>query len=104
MWVNSNTRVKYPAPFPKDKREIEVDGEVYLEVKKDGRPFSVRTKAGIVRVLGTSFGVRTYGEEVLTTLVAGSVRFTNKAGHQVELTPGEQAIATIDIVDKRSVQ
>ena len=57
-----------------------------------------------MRVLGTSFGVRTYGEEVLTTLVAGSVRFTNKAGHQVELTPGEQAIATIDIVDKRSVQ
>lgn len=104
LWVNSNTRVKYPVPFPKDKREIEVDGEVYLEVKKDGRPFSVRTKAGTVRVLGTSFGVRTYGEEVLTTLVAGSVRFTNNAGHQVELTPGEQAIATMDIVNKRNVQ
>ncbi|MFR7812779.1 MAG: FecR domain-containing protein [Butyricimonas faecihominis] len=37
LWVNSNTRVNIRY-LPKT-REIEVDGEVYLEVKKDGRPF-----------------------------------------------------------------
>ena len=85
LWINSNTRVKYPVSFSANKREITVNGEIYLEVAKDGRPFLVNTPAGQVRVLGTSFGVQAYGEKVLTTLVTGRVRFTNKAGNRVEL-------------------
>lgn len=105
LWINSNTRVKYPVSFPDNKREIIVSGEIYLEVVKDGRPFLVNTGAGQVRVLGTSFGVQAYGEEVLTTLVSGRVRFTNKAGHKTELKAGEQAVATANgEVTKREVR
>lgn len=105
LWINSNTRVKYPVSFPDNKREIIVSGEIYLEVVKDGRPFLVNTGAGQVRVLGTSFGVQAYGEEVLTTLVSGRVRFTNKAGHKTELKAGEQAVATANgEVSKREVR
>lgn len=105
LWINSNTRVKYPVNFPDNKREIAVSGEIYLEVVKDGRPFLVNTTAGQIRVLGTSFGVQAYGEEVLTTLVSGRVRFTNKAGHKTELKAGEQAVATANgEVTKREVR
>lgn len=105
LWINSNTRVKYPVRFPDNKREIAVQGEIYLEVVKDGRPFLVNTTAGQVRVLGTSFGVQAYGEEVLTTLVSGRVRFTNKAGRKTELQAGEQAVATANgEVEKREVR
>lgn len=105
LWINSNTRVKYPVRFPDNKREIAVQGEIYLEVVKDGRPFLVNTTAGQVRVLGTSFGVQAYGEEILTTLVSGRVRFTNKAGHKTELKAGEQAVATANgEVTKREVR
>lgn len=105
LWINSNTQVKYPVSFPDNKREIIVSGEIYLEVVKDGRPFLVNTGAGQVRVLGTSFGVQAYGEEVLTTLVSGRVRFTNKAGHKTELKAGEQAVATANgEVTKREVR
>ncbi len=105
LWINSNTRVKYPVSFPDNKREIIVSGEIYLEVVKDGRPFLVNTSAGQVCVLGTSFGVQAYGEEVLTTLVSGRVRFTNKAGHKTELKAGEQAVATANgEVSKREVR
>ena len=105
LWVNSNTRVRYPVAFARDKRHISVEGEVYLEVVKDGRPFIVQTEAGSVRVLGTSFGVRAYDEEVLTTLVSGRVRFTNKEGNRVELTAGEQAVAGASgPVEKRKVR
>lgn len=105
LWINSNTRVKYPVSFPDNKREIIVSGEIYLEVVKDGRPFLVNTGAGQVRVLGTSFGVQAYGEEVLTTLVSGRVRFTNKTGHKTELKAGEQAVATANgEVTKREVR
>lgn len=105
LWINSNTRVKYPVRFPDNKRKIAVQGEIYLEVVKDGRPFLVNTTAGQVRVLGTSFGVQAYGEEILTTLVSGRVRFTNKAGHKTELKAGEQAVATANgEVTKREVR
>lgn len=96
VWVNAGSRIKYPVRFPKDKRVVTVEGEVYFDVPKDGRPFVVKTDLGNVSVLGTSFGVRAYKEEeVLTTLVSGKVRFTGKKGVSVELTPGEQAIASL---------
>ena len=47
----------------------------------------------VVKVLGTSFNVRAYADEneILTTLVQGSVRFS--AGKEsVVLKPGEQAV------------
>lgn len=58
VWVNAGTRVIYPTEFEKDKREIYVDGEIYIEVARDEeRPFYVRTKDMNVRVLGTKFNV-----------------------------------------------
>jgi len=39
------------------ERVVKLDGEAYFEVKKDGRPFTVNTPRGKVRVLGTSFNV-----------------------------------------------
>ena len=35
MYINAETRVIFPTVFAKDKREILVDGEVYLEVAAD---------------------------------------------------------------------
>ena len=34
VWVNAGTRVIYPTEFEKDKREIYVDGEIYIEVER----------------------------------------------------------------------
>ena len=44
LWVNSSTKVVYPHLFKGDKREIYVDGEVYLEVTRNpDKPFYVKT-------------------------------------------------------------
>lgn len=51
----------YPNKFKKNKREIYVDGEVYMEVARDEeRPFVVKTNMLDVQVLGTSFNVMAY--------------------------------------------
>lgn len=76
VWVNSGTKLIYPKNFAPDKREIFVDGEVYLEVAKDtNRPFFVRTKRINVHVLGTKFNVNAYSdeEEMSVVLAEGSV-------------------------------
>lgn len=96
VWVNAGSRIKYPVRFSKKERAVAVKGEVYFDVKKDGRPFVVETDLGKVNVLGTSFGVRAYEKEaVLTTLVSGKVMFTGKKGERVTLSPGEQAVASL---------
>lgn len=91
LWVNAGTRVIYPNRFRKEKREIFVDGEVYMEVFHDEeRPFVVRTSDMDVRVLGTSFNVTSYKDDMLSSvvLVEGSVSVkTNK--DEVKLLPNE---------------
>ena len=67
---------------------------IWENVQKDKEhPFSVDVNGSVVKVLGTSFNVRAYADEneILTTLVQGSVRFS--AGKEsVVLKPGEQAV------------
>lgn len=92
IYVNSGTKVTYPAVFLKEKREIYVDGEVYLEVKRDvNRPFYVKTESMSVQVLGTSFGVCAYEEdkESSVVLVSGKVEVETNAKQKVTLAPDE---------------
>ena len=97
VWVNAGTRVIYPTEFEKDKREIYVDGEIYIEVARDEeRPFYVRTKDMNVRVLGTKFNVRSYTtEDRHVTLVQGKVQVTNTNSlSSVVLQPGQDLTYT----------
>lgn len=62
VYINSGSKLIYPATFDKHKREIYVDGEIYLNVTKEAnRPFIVKTSQLEVKVLGTSFNVNAYG-------------------------------------------
>lgn len=104
VWVNSDSKLKYPVKFVGEKREVFLEGEAYFEVQKDGKPFIVNTSMGNVNVLGTVFDVKAYQEEktVYTTLVSGRVRFQGQ--QTVTLEPGEQAVAFADgKVEKRVV-
>ena len=92
--VNSESILWFPIQFATDNRTVYLEGEAYFDVSKDKEhPFSVDVNGSVVKVLGTSFNVRAYADEneILTTLVQGSVRFS--AGKEsVVLKPGEQAV------------
>lgn len=80
VYINSGSKLLYPAVFDKHKREIYVDGEIYLDVTKDkDRPFIVKTSQLEVNVLGTSFNVRAYSstETQAIVLVEGAVSVGN---------------------------
>lgn len=95
VWLNSETRLRYPTAFIGERREVYLDGEAYFEVSHSGKPFEVHCEGMDVRVLGTSFNVMAYrGESIIqTTLVDGSVRVTSlkDPAHNTILTPGHQA-------------
>ena len=92
IWVNANSRVVYPVVFNQSKREIYVEGEVFLEVSPDkNRPFIVKTKTLDVNVLGTSFNVSAYENQAQTSvvLVTGSVNVKTKKNDTEKLKPNE---------------
>ncbi len=94
VYLNAESQLRYPVKFVGEDRRVYLSGEAYFDVVHDkAHPFVVDVKNSTVRVLGTSFDVRAYADEdeVLTTLVQGSVRFS--AGKEsVILEPGEQVV------------
>lgn len=104
VWINSDSRLKYPVKFVGDERKVFLEGEAYFEVMKGSKPFVVSTAMGEVNVLGTAFDVKAYKTEeaVYTTLVNGRVNFKGK--ETLILEPGEQAVAFINgKMEKRKV-
>ncbi|MCC8153871.1 MAG: FecR domain-containing protein, partial [Tannerellaceae bacterium] len=110
-YVNAGSRLVYPVEFGKDKREIFVDGEVYLDITPDkNRPFIVKTSELDVTVLGTKLNVHTYESEKQknVTLVSGSVRISSpgkkdfilKPNEMYTLEDGQPAIETVNAYDK----
>lgn len=95
VFVNSNTRVIYPKKFRGSKREIFVEGEIYINViKKKNIPFVVKTDRFDVQVLGTAFNVKAYknmDNEGEVVLLRGVVNVRTCAGVEAKLVPNTKA-------------
>ena len=81
VWLNSGSKMRYPASFTKGKREVTLDGEGYFEVAKDlKRPFVVQTDKYDIQVLGTKFNVEAYNDTPLfsAALMEGSIQISDK--------------------------
>ena len=93
VWLNSDTKFRFPTYFSGETREVYVEGEAYFAVSKDAEhPFIVHTGGARVKVLGTEFNLCAYPEErVVTTLAKGKVEVADGTC-KVCLQPGEQAI------------
>lgn len=93
--VNSGTKVVYPRMFSEKKREIYVEGEIYLEVMPDaGRPFYVCTDRFDVKVLGTSFDVFAYKQmgEGRVVLLQGAVEVEDRREGSFRMNPDEMVV------------
>ena len=105
VWLNADSKLKYPVVFGKDQREVELEGEGYFKVVRDEkRPFRVVAKGQTVEVLGTEFNVDAYPGEVnvYTTLVNGKVK-VDVEGKIVVLDPGMQSVVNGPKVYTRKV-
>ncbi|TKG95890.1 FecR family protein [Puteibacter caeruleilacunae] len=97
VWLNAESKIKYPVVFADNERVIELEGEAFFEVKKDKkRPFRVKTVGQMIEVLGTSFNVTAYHDEpfTTTTLVEGSVlvNYHDSIEKGIRLTPSQQSV------------
>jgi transmembrane sensor len=103
--LNSATTLRYPDSFAGKTREVYLDGEAYFDVHKDHlHPFIIHANKMNVRVLGTSFNVKSYKNEPVseTTLIRGSVEVTlnDRPSDRIILKPKEKLIVQNSITVK----
>ncbi|MBW7889587.1 MAG: FecR family protein [Chitinophagaceae bacterium] len=97
VWLNADSRIYYDENFKGDLREIQLEGEAFFEVKKDSsRPFVIHTSIVDIKVLGTTFNVKSYNNEdaTETSLICGKVEVSLKSNPEkkIILRPNEKLV------------
>lgn len=99
VFLNSESSLTYPSFFSKDKRNVQLKGEAFFEVRKDPEHgFIVSTPNHTqIEVLGTTFNVEAFERDsfISTTLVDGKVRFAYQKNRQpaaVVMKPGQKLL------------
>ncbi len=93
--LNACSELRYPQQFDGDMREVYLNGEAFFEVEKDStKPFLIHTGDLLTRVVGTSFNIRAYQNEVVKKIavVTGIVRITSQHGVSIMVEPETMAI------------
>jgi ferric-dicitrate binding protein FerR (iron transport regulator) len=94
VWLNSGTTISFPRQYG-ETRNVELSGQAFFKVVKDGKPFVVKTGFGRIEVMGTSFDAKAYANDNFeTTLVDGSVKVVDENNRIATLKPGQQATVT----------
>ena len=81
IWLNSGSKLVYPAVFAENKREVYLDGEAIFEVSRNPeKPFIVKSQQYDIEVIGTIFNLNAYSEDKnsSTVLKEGSIKLTRK--------------------------
>lgn len=100
VYLKPGSEIRYDVSGDLHSRTVELEGEAYFDVARDTlRPFTVKTRALQVKVLGTAFTVNSSmgssSSEVL--LERGSVKlFTSSGSPLVTLKPNQKAVYSIE--------
>ena len=98
--LNGNSSLSYRGDWKEEKlRSVTLTGEAYFKVTSNAqKPFIVNTSDISIKVLGTTFNVKSYDDDeaVETTLVEGKVIIEKAKAHAepevIEFLPDQKAI------------
>ena len=96
IWLNAGSRLKYPAKFKGNTREVYLTGEAFFDVAKDKKhPFIIHTDKMDTKVLGTSFNVQAYPGNATqeVSVLTGRVNVKSTVTEEnVYVTPGQKVV------------
>ena len=99
VYINSDSKLRYPKKFALNTREVFLEGEAYFVVAKDkNRPFIVNLSGPAIHVLGTSFNVQDYPEnkDIVVCLDEGNINLTLPTEKKYPVKPGERLVYNKD--------
>ncbi len=97
VWLNSGSKLIFPAKFASEKREVYLEGEAIFEVSHNkNNPFFIKSKNHEIEVLGTVFNVSNYQDDaaICTVLKSGSIQINYasnklfKSKNSIKIIPG----------------
>ena len=86
--LNAESQIQYSGEGWQNERIVSISGEAFFEVTKSETPFIVQSNGTIIKVLGTSFNVRSRGESVSVSCLTGKVGVSSNDNNEVYLTKG----------------
>lgn len=95
-WLNSGSKLSYPSNFGDGKtRPVKLEGEAFFDVAKNkNKPFTITTDKITIKVLGTSFNVKAYPDELKTetTLLTGEIELSlnERPSEKILMKPNEK--------------
>lgn len=94
--VNKNSKLSYPSKFNANTREVSMQGEAFFQVTPDKRkPFIIHVNDVTVKVVGTSFNIRSVHGKTEVIVETGIVQVTRQ-NSTVELRPGEKLVTQVN--------
>jgi ferric-dicitrate binding protein FerR (iron transport regulator) len=101
VWVNAGSRIRYERSFGVTSREITLTGEAFFDVAPNAaKPFVIHTSKVDIRVLGTSFDIKSYPSDKTTeaTLIRGSIEVSihSRPNNKIILKPNEKLVVSND--------
>ena len=115
--LKKNSRISYPTDFEKDKRDVYLKGEAFFNVVRNPKkPFIVHSRELQTEVLGTSFNVKAYDDDIINVSVkTGKVKVSKLNDEQngtileakiIKLLPNQQAVYSRkgDLFNKKIVE
>lgn len=91
--LNRQSSIRYRKMLAGDTRSVELEGEAFFNVTPDkDKPFIVHTKGLNIKVIGTSFNVKTSGGKTEVIVETGMVEIT-KDQYTMKVMPKEKVIA-----------
>jgi transmembrane sensor len=97
--LNANSSISYPVQFVSATRPVTLTGEAFFQVTPDKeKPFIITANNVIVRVVGTSFNVKTSVEKTEVIVETGIVEVARER-RKVTLKPEQKVIIKKDETD-----
>lgn len=99
VWLNANSRLRYPEHFNAEQRVVELHGEAFFEVKPNKeKAFVVQTEKMDIQVTGTRFNVFAYDKEkyFIASLVEGGITVSKlkNTTNAYKLHPNQQIVVS----------
>lgn len=90
--VNKNSTLSYPSKFSGNTRAVALNGEAFFNITPDKtKPFIIHVNDVTVRVVGTSFNIKSEGGKTEVIVETGIVQVTKK-NRTVQLLPKQKIV------------
>ncbi|NHA07785.1 DUF4974 domain-containing protein [Mucilaginibacter sp. HC2] len=94
--MNARSTLVYPSRFTGNIRPVSLKGEAFFKISPDKtKPFIIKVNDVTVRVVGTSFNIKSRDGKTEVIVETGIVQVSKKQ-NSIDLNPGEQVMVTKD--------